>query len=156
MICFELPMNVSSKQIIKKEMMEPNVLKLSQPLLSQSFVQQEIRISHIVIPSSFSFLNQTSVYDIDLTPRLCYGNMITRVSGLKKTPQSNGLWHTELSSSRGVPKCGVHVYNWPGSDVLRTFKAPPRKKHLRSVKAKTYGHPKTSSDSLSTGDLTYQ
>ena len=54
MICFELPINVSSKQIIKKEMMESNVLKLSQPLLSQSFVQQQIRISHILIPSSFS------------------------------------------------------------------------------------------------------
>ena len=48
---------VTSKQIIKKEMKEPNVLKLSQPLLSQSFVQQQIRISHILIPSSFSILN---------------------------------------------------------------------------------------------------
>ena len=38
MICFELPINVSSKQTIKKEMMEPNVLKWLQPLLSQSFV----------------------------------------------------------------------------------------------------------------------
>ena len=54
MICFELPINFSSKQIIKKEMMEPNVLKKSQPLLSQSFDQQQIRISHILIPSSFS------------------------------------------------------------------------------------------------------
>ena len=61
MICFELPINVSSKQIIKKEMMEPNVLKLSQPLLSQSFVQQQIRISHILIPSSFSLLTSEQI-----------------------------------------------------------------------------------------------
>ena len=35
-------------------MMEHNVLTLSQPLLSQSFVQHQIRISHMLIPSSFS------------------------------------------------------------------------------------------------------
>ena len=34
----EVTINDTSKQIIKKETMEPNVLKLSQPLLSQSFV----------------------------------------------------------------------------------------------------------------------
>ena len=58
----------------------------------------------------------------------------------------------KAQDSRGVPKCGVHVYNWPGSDVvLRTSNL-----HLRSVKAKTYGHRKTSSDSLYIGDLVSQ
>ena len=37
--------------------MEHNVMTLSQPPLSQSFVQQQIRISHILIPSSFSLPN---------------------------------------------------------------------------------------------------
>ena len=71
-------------------------------------------------------------------------------------PRGNSVNSTttlELSSSRGVPKCGVHVYNWPGSDVFRTHSSV---KHLRSVKAKTYGHPKTSSDSLTISDLSHQ
>ena len=42
MICFEVTINVTSKQIIKKEMMEPNVLKLSQRLLIQRTLNVDV------------------------------------------------------------------------------------------------------------------
>ena len=62
--------------------------------------------------------------------------VLRRVSGLNKLHNQMDLWHTELSSSRGVPKCGVHVYNWPGSDVLRTFKLPLEKNTYDQSKQK--------------------
>ena len=74
MICFEVTINVTSKQIIKKEMMEPNVLKLSQPLLIQRALNVDVH-NHSPIHQylvTYSSLNQSIVVECPLNKNVFY------------------------------------------------------------------------------------
>ena len=58
-ICFELTIVGNSKQIIKKEKMEHNILKSLQPLFNQGLESYDLHnysLIHMPIPSSFSLL----------------------------------------------------------------------------------------------------
>ena len=58
-ICFELTIIGNSKQIIKKEKMEHNILKSLQPLFNQGLESYDVHnysLIHMPIPSSFSLL----------------------------------------------------------------------------------------------------
>ena len=106
MICFEVTINVTSKQIIKKEVMEPNVLKLSQPLLIQRALNVDVHnhsLIHIPIPSNIQLLNLDNSHPYDIPTNF------TKISYSKYAPKGIGSYESPVWVN--VLRCSSLIYD---------------------------------------------